>query len=68
MAFYVLAALLWLVATIGLGFVYALNWDFGWFAVSDPMLAAHVQLGLAGWLALTLMGVSYWQSRRRARR
>ena len=23
------------------------------------MLAAHVQLGLAGWLSLTLMGVSY---------
>lgn len=59
MAFYVLAALLWLVATIGFGLVYALNWHFGWFYVSDPMLAAHVHMGLAGWLALTLMGVSY---------
>lgn len=59
MAFYVLAALAWLVATIGFGFVYALNWHFGWFEVSDPMLAAHVHLGLAGWLGLTLMGVSY---------
>ncbi len=59
MAFYVLAALIWLVATVGLGFVYALNWHFAWFDVTDSMLAAHVQLGLAGWLGLTLMGVSY---------
>lgn len=59
MAFYVLAALAWLVATVGFGFVYALNWQFRWFDVTDPMLAAHVHLGLAGWLALTLMGVSY---------
>ena len=59
MAFYVLAALFWLVATISFGFVYALNWHFRWFDVSDSMLAAHVQLGLAGWLGLTLMGVSY---------
>jgi hypothetical protein len=59
MAYYVLAALVWLVATVALGFVYALNWRFAWFAVSDSMLAAHVHLGLAGWLGLTLMGVSY---------
>lgn len=59
MAYYVLAALMWLVATVVLGFVYALNWRFGWFDVSDSMLAAHVHLGLAGWLGLTLMGVSY---------
>ena len=59
MAFYVLSGLVWLVATIGFGFVYALNWQFRWFDVSNSMLAAHVQLGLAGWLGLTLMGVSY---------
>ncbi len=59
MAYYLLAALIWLIATVGLGFVYALNWRFGWFDVSGPMLAAHVHLGLAGWLGLTLMGVSY---------
>ena len=59
MAWYVLAGLLWLFATIGFGFVYALDWFFGWFDVSDAMLAAHVHLGLAGWLSLTLMGVSY---------
>lgn len=59
MAHYVLAGLAWLVAAVGFGFVYALNWQFGWFDVTDPMLAAHVHMGLAGWLALTLMGVSY---------
>ena len=58
-ALYVLAALVWLVTTIGFGFAYALNRRFGWFDVSDPMLAAHVHLGLAGWMGLTLMGVSY---------
>src|ERR1035437_9627167 len=42
MAYYVLAALVWLVATLGFGFVYALNWHFAWFTVSDAMLAAHV--------------------------
>ena len=59
MAYYVLSGLGWLVAAVGFGFVYALNWHFGWFDVTDPMLAAHVHMGLAGWLALTLMGVSY---------
>lgn len=59
MAFYVLAGLAWLIVTVALGGVYALNWRFKWFAVSDSMLAAHVHLGLAGWLGLTLMGVSY---------
>jgi len=56
---YVIAGLVWLVATIAFGFVYALNWRFQWFDVSNSMLAAHVHLGLAGWLGLTLMGVSY---------
>jgi hypothetical protein len=59
MAYYVLAALVWLIATVGFGFAYALNWHFAWFNVTDTMLAAHVQMGLAGWLGLTLMGVSY---------
>ena len=59
MAFYVLAGLAWLVFAVGLGSIYALNWRFAWFEVSDAMLAAHVHLGLAGWLGLTLMGVSY---------
>lgn len=59
MAFYVLAALIWLLLTIGLGGAYALDWRFGWFAVDGPMVAAHAHLGLGGWLSLVLMGVSY---------
>jgi len=59
MAFYVLAGLIWLLLTIGLGGAYALDWRFGWFPITDPMVAAHAHLGLAGWLSLVLMGVSY---------
>jgi hypothetical protein len=59
MAFYVAAGLGWLVLTVGLGGLYVLDWHFGWFQITDAILAAHVQLGLAGWLSLTLMGVSY---------
>ena len=59
MAYYLLAALGWLVVTICLGFVYVLDWRFGWFVITNPMLAAHAHIGLAGWLSLTLMGVSY---------
>jgi len=59
MAAYVLTGQAWLVATISFGLVYALNWHFAWFDISDAMLAAHAHLGLAGFLSLTLMGVSY---------
>jgi hypothetical protein len=59
MAFYVLTGLIWLILTIGLGGAYALDWRFGWFPIVDPMIAAHAHLGLAGWLSLVLMGVSY---------
>jgi hypothetical protein len=59
MAWYVLSALVWLTAAMGFGLVYALDWRFAWFDVSDSLLAAHVHLAMAGWLSLTLMGVSY---------
>lgn len=59
MAFYVLCALGWLTATVLFGFIYALDELFGWFDISNSMLAAHAHLGLAGWFSLTLMGVSY---------
>lgn len=59
MAFYVLAGLIWLLLTIGLGGTYALDWHFGWFPITGSMVAAHAHLGLAGWLSLVLMGVSY---------
>ncbi len=59
MAFYVLTGLIWLILTIGLGGAYALDWRFGWFPITDAMVAAHAHLGLAGWLSPVLMGVSY---------
>jgi hypothetical protein len=59
MAYYVLCALSWLTLTIAFGFVYALDEQFNWFDISPTLLAAHAHLGLAGWLSLTLMGVSY---------
>ena len=59
MGLYLVASLVWLVATVGFGFAYALDWWFGWFDITPNLLAAHVELGLAGWLGLTVMGVSY---------
>jgi len=59
MGFYMLAAHIWLLVTLGFGAAYALNWHFQWFVISNRMLAAHVHAGLAGWLGLTVMGVSY---------
>ncbi|MFZ0996167.1 MAG: hypothetical protein WAO09_09375 [Candidatus Dormiibacterota bacterium] len=59
MAAYVLCGLGWLVVTLGFGLAWALDWQFNWFAISPNMLAAHVHAGLVGWLACTLMGVSY---------
>jgi hypothetical protein len=59
MAYYVLCALGWLTLTVLIGFVYALNEAFNWFDITPNILAAHAHLGLAGWLSLTLMGVSY---------
>lgn len=59
MAHYVLCALGWLTLTVLVGFVYALDELFGWFDITPNILAAHAHLGLAGWLSLTLMGVSY---------
>jgi len=59
MAPYTIAAQGWLIVTILFGAAYALDWYFNWFDVSPHLLAAHVSFGLAGWLSLTLMGVSY---------
>ncbi len=59
MGAYVLAGQVWLAATMLFGLAYALDWQLRWFDVSDTMLAAHAHLGLAGFLSLTLMGVSY---------
>lgn len=59
MAAFILCGLGWLLVTLGFGLTWALDWQFNWFAISPNMLAAHVQVGLVGWLGSTLMGVSY---------
>jgi hypothetical protein len=56
---YLLAALAMLVATVGLGLTFALDWRFGWFPIPPHLLAIHVHLGGIGWLTLLIMGVSY---------
>ena len=56
---YLLASTLFLLVAAAVGLTYALNREFGWFATTHGRLAAHAHLGLAGWLALTIMGVSY---------
>lgn len=56
---YIAHALFFLAATVVLGLTYALDLHFHWFAIPRHALAAHVHLGIAGWLGLTLMGVTY---------
>ncbi|MEO8713546.1 MAG: hypothetical protein ABI369_00885, partial [Acetobacteraceae bacterium] len=56
---YLLTALAMLVATIGFGLTFALDWRFGWFPIPPHLLAIHVHLGGIGWLTLLIMGVSY---------
>lgn len=48
-----------LVATATLGLTYALAVHNAWFPITMGRLSAHAHLGLLGWLALTLMGLSY---------
>lgn len=56
---YVIAALCFLLITIGFGLTFALDWRFGWFPITPHVLAIHVHLGGIGWLTLLIMGVSY---------
>jgi len=56
---YIVHALFFLAATVAIGLTYALDLHFHWFAIPQHALAAHVHLGIAGWLGLTLMGVTY---------
>jgi hypothetical protein len=41
------------------GITYVGTLEHAWFPVTFGRLSAHAHLGLVGWLALTLMGVSY---------
>ena len=56
---YMLVGLACLIAGISLGLTFVGNFEHRWFQPSLGRLAAHAHLGLAGWLGLTIMGVSY---------
>ena len=49
----------WLAVTGAFGLTYALALSQAWFPITLGRLAAHAHAGLAGWLGLTLMGVSF---------
>lgn len=48
-----------LFSTVLVGLTFVGNHQYGWFAITPGVLAAHAHLGLLGWIGLTLMGVSY---------
>jgi hypothetical protein len=56
---YVSVALSFLVAAAALGITYAFALHYGWFPLTPGRVSAHAHLGLAGFLALTVMGLSY---------
>jgi hypothetical protein len=56
---YLACSTMFLLAGATLGLVFAGNLEHRWFTVSHGKLAAHAHLGLTGWVALTVMGVSY---------
>jgi hypothetical protein len=56
---YLATSLAMLAATAGLGLTWVGALHHAWFPVTMGKLSAHAHVGLAGWLGLTLMGVSY---------
>lgn len=56
---YLACSTLFLGLAASVGITFAGNLEHGWFATTFGLLAAHAHLGLVGWLALTIMGVSY---------
>jgi hypothetical protein len=56
---YLAVSLSMLAAAGALGITYVGTLEHLWFPVTLGRLASHAHLGLVGWLALTLMGVSY---------
>ncbi len=56
---YMAAALGALALTVSAGFLYTFALDYGWFPVTTRRIALHAHLGIAGWMGLMLMGVSY---------
>jgi len=59
-AAYLMASLLYLLLVVNLGLTAALNLRWGFLgAATERLLLTHMVIGLGGWLALTLIGVSY---------
>jgi hypothetical protein len=56
---YLAVSLTFLMATFAIGLTYVGTLEHLWFPITLGRLSAHAHLGLAGWLGLTLMGVSY---------
>lgn len=56
---YVAVALGFLVVTAAFGATWVGTHYEGWFIVTPGKLSAHAHLGLVGWIAIMLMGVSY---------
>lgn len=56
---FVLVAIGFLVITAVVGLTFVGTLEHAWFPVTQGRLAGHAHLGLVGWIALTLMGVSY---------
>ena len=59
-AAYLIAALVYLLVVVSLGLTAALNLRWGFLgAATQRLLLAHLVVGLGGWLALTVIGISY---------
>ena len=56
---YVAVALGFLVVTAAFGALWVGSHYEGWFVITPGKLSAHAHLGLVGWLAVMVMGVSY---------
>lgn len=56
---YASVALSFLAFTAAFGLTYALALHYGWFPLTMGRIATHAHLGLAGFLAIMLMGLSY---------
>ncbi len=56
---YVSVAILFLGATAVMGITFVGALEHLWFPITQGRLSGHAHLGLVGWLALMLMGVSY---------
>ncbi len=56
---YISTAMLFLVAAASLGITWVGTLEHLWFPVTLGRLSGHAHLGLVGWLAIMVMGVSY---------